>query len=474
MKLFGWVIATLSLGVAFGKETGQAQTPVVSGPEMMLGGIWRGELTVLGGRLETTISVVPLTGGGYFAALDVPAQRVSRMSVELEVRGDSVAFWVPQAACRFVARLDTAQKELVGTWTNAGIRTPLALHYNPMPALEPPKAQLSRPYAEEEVVFANPQAKVQLAGTFTVPPGQGPFPAVVLLSDSGPQDRDGTSPTTNFRLLGSLADGLARHGVAVLRYDDRGVGASGGQTATTTIEMRAADMQAALNFLRSRPEVNIARIGAVGHGEGANVALLAATLPLPPAFVISLAGYGLVGKQTRLQQLASDLRTAGETPVRAQAAYERRITMYNIVQNATLPQARAIVANMLRQDRKDIDPAIVQAEVADITSPAQRDFLAFDPLATLDQVHCPVLLLGGTSDELAPATLHLNALAGELKSVNHTVTVKRLPGINHLMQPPRSEWTMLNSELVPVVSPHVQEAIQTWVKSLSADAIRVK
>jgi pimeloyl-ACP methyl ester carboxylesterase len=439
----------------------------------MLGGIWRGELVVLGGKLETTISIVPLTGGGYFAALDVPEQRVSRMSVETEVQGDSVRFWVPQAACRFVARFDTARKELIGTWSSAGVQTPLVLHHAPMPALAPAKRRYARSYREEDVVFVNPQAKMQLAGAITVPPGKGPFPAVLLLSDRGAQDRDGTSDNSDFRLLGALADGLTKHGLVVLRYDDRGVGASNGQTANTTIEMRASDVQAALNFLRSLPEVNIARIGVVGHGEGANVGLLAATLPLPPAFVVSLAGYGLPGQQALLQQLVNKLRVQGESPARIQACYERQLTMYDIIRNATLWQARAIVANMLRQDCEGMDPAAVRAEVADLTSIMQRDFLVFDPLATLDQVHCPVLLLNGTNDEETPAALHLTALAGELKSVNHAVTIKRLPGVNHLMQPPRAEWTLLNAELVPLVSPTVQEVLYAWIKGVSIEVMKI-
>nr|GFB24161.1 hypothetical protein [Tanacetum cinerariifolium] len=174
-----------------------------------------------------------------------------------------------------------------------GLRTPLVLHHAPLPAAASTVTSLSRPYLEEKVTFPNFAARLRLAGSLTVPAGTGPFPAVVLLSDLGAQDRDGRPadqpasercPTT-YPLLSLLADYLTRHGVAVLRFDDRGVGQSEGNTAATSTTQRVGDAQAALNFLRTRPEIDLLHLGLVGHGEGANVALLAAAQPLPPAFV---------------------------------------------------------------------------------------------------------------------------------------------------------------------------------------------
>ena len=469
MGFLRYAFFTLGLTIAKAMPL-SAAVPVVMG----LGGIWRGELPVAGGQQETTISVVSLTAGGYFAALDVPAQHLNRLNVEVAMQGDSVTFWVPQVGSRFSARYDIDRMELVGTWTKEGRRTPLVLYHNPMPTVGQTKGRRPMFYNEEEVAFQNPQAKVQLAGTLTMPLGKGPFPAVVLLSDVGAQDRDGTEADGNYRLLGALADGLTRHGVVVLRYDDRGVGKSGGKTSNTTTEMRTADVQAALNYLRTRPEVDIARVGAIGHGEGANVALLAATQPLPPKFVVALAGYGLPGQQTQLRQLVNELRTQGTPPTKVEAAYERRRTMYDVIRLATLPQARAIVANMLRQDCEGMDPKAVRAEVAELTSPWQRAFLEFDPLATLDQVQCPVLLLSGTSDDVAPAARHLRTLAKELKSANHAVTVKKVPGVNHLLQPPRISWTLLNTDLMPLLSPVVQTTVNTWITGLTPETTKLK
>nr|WP_236049584.1 alpha/beta hydrolase [Hymenobacter negativus] len=333
-----------------------------------------------------------------------------------------------------------------------------------MPTTSAPGARLTPPYREEEVVVNNPTARLNLSATLTVPAGPGPFPAVLLVSDVDGQDRDGT--IGDYHMLGALADYLTRRGIAVLRYDDRGVGQSGGNTSTTTTAMRVSDVQAAMNFLRARLEININRIGMIGHGEGANVALLAAGQPLPPAFVVSLAGYGLPGEQTLLEQQVAELRATKLDPALVQVAYERQRTMYGIIRNTNPPQAQAIVSNMLRQDQPTLTPEAATASAAKMLTPWRRFFLAFDPIAELDQVKCPVLLLNGTSDQQAPADMHLEALEKELKSFNRAVTVKRLPGVNHLFQPPKTEWTLMNGEMMPLFSPAAEETIREWIMGL--------
>ena len=457
--------AAVLLGVLGTKAAG-ASPGTTTLETLPLGGLWKGKLPVLGGQLDVTISVVALSSGGFFAALDVPAQRVSRMATEVTVRGDSVLLWMPAAGSRYAARFDAGKQELTGTWTQAGVRSALQLHYSPMPTAGSASSRLAPPYREENVAFSNPAARLTLRGTFTVPPGKGPFPAVLLVSDLGEHDRNGT--VDGYHLLGGLADYLTRRGVAVLRYDDRGVGESGGSTALATTEMLVTDVQAGLNFLRARLEVNIGHIGVVGHGEGANVALLAAGQPLPPAFVVSLAGYGLTGAQTLLQQQAARQRAQKLDPAVVQASYERQRTMYDIIRLTSPPQAKAIVSNMLRQDQPALTPEQAQAAAARLLTPWYRYFLAFDPVANLDQVRCPVLLLGGTDDPEAPADLHLAALEKELRSVSHNTTAKRLPGVNHLFQPPKTEWVLLNGEMKPVFSPVAQEVIREWIIGLNA------
>jgi len=218
--------------------------------------------------------------------------------------------------------------------------------------------------------------------------------------------------------------------------------------------------------LRSRLEVNINRIGVIGHGEGANVALLAAGQPLPPAFVVALAAYGLRGQETLLLQQVAREEALNLPPEAREASYKRQRAMYDIIRQTSPPQAQAIVSNMLRQEQPALDPQVTQDSVAQLLTPWRRYFLSFDPVAELDRVQCPVLLLSGTADEQAPTASHQQALEKELKSINRKVTAKRLPDVNHLFQPPITEWALVNGERKPVFSPAAQEIIRAWIEGL--------
>ena len=445
-----------------GATGARAGAPVAEA--LPLGGLWKGNLPVLGGELEVTISMVALANGTYFAALDVPAQKVSRIPTEVTVRGDSVLMRMPAAGSSYAALFNATTRELAGVWTQAGAKSKVLLRYSPMPTANGPGTRLAPPYREEEIAFNNPVSRLNLSGMLTVPAGPGPFPAVVLVNDLGAQDRDGT--VGDYQMMGSLADYLTRRGIAVLRYDDRGVGQSGGSTATATTAMLVSDVQSAINFLRSRLEINISRIGVVGHGEGANVALLTAGQPLPPAFVVSLAGYGLTGQQTLLEQQVALQKAQKLSPMLVQAAYERKRTMYDIIRLTNPAQAQSIVSNMLRQDQPALDGPAAQVAAKQLLTPWQRYFLSFDPVDQLDQVRCPVLLLSGSDDLEAPADLHQSVLEKELRSFNRRTTAKRLPGVNHLFQPPKTEWTLMNGEMKPLFSAVAQEIMREWITGL--------
>ena len=425
-----------------------------------LDGLWKGQLKVPGGQLEVIFRLQKLAGGDYYSTLDVPLQKVSRMNVKAEVKGDTVRLFAEEAATRFVGRLSADGKQMAGTWQSPGFKVPLVLTFSAMPAMNAKNVRLTPPYREEEATFSNMSVNARLSGTLTIPAGSGPFPAVVLLSDSGPQDRDGT--VGDFAPLGQLADYLTRRGVAVLRFDDRGVGKSSGTPATTTADL-VSDAQAALNFLRTRPEIDLAHLGLVGHGEGGNVALLAAAQPLPPAFVVTLAAYGLPGRDIVVQQQATTLRTLGTETPQIEAATKRQQAMLEIIRQTTdNAQAQAIVANMLKQNNGAIDNVTAQSSAAEMTSTRYRYFLAFNPIERLSAVACPVLLLNGGADLTINAETNLNALKGGL-SKNKGVVVKKLAGVNHLFQPESTKWPIVNGQPQPNFSPEAEETIREWI-----------
>ncbi len=429
-------------------------------PAPPLDGLWKGQLKVPGGQLEVIFRFVKLAGGEYFATLDVPLQQVSHMAVKTDVRGDTVRLFAEEANSRFVGRVSGDGKQLSGTWQQPGFKVPLVLAFSALPPMNAKNVRLTPPYREEEATFSNLTVNTRLGGTLTIPAGPGPFPAVVLLSDSGPHDRDGT--VGDFAPLGLLADFLTRRGVAVLRFDSRGVGKSAGNPATTTADL-VSDAQAGLNYLRTRPEIDLSHLGMIGHGEGGNVALLAATQPLPPVFVVALAAYGLPGRDIVVQQQATTLRTLGTDAGQIEAATKRQLAMLEIIRQTTdNAQAQAIVANMLKQNNAAIDNVTAQASAAEMTSLHYRYFLEFNPIEKLSAVNCPVLLLNGGSDLTINAETNLAALKKGL-GANKNVLIKKLPGVNHLFQPDPTKWPILNGQPQPNFSPEAQETIREWI-----------
>ncbi|MET4108896.1 alpha/beta fold hydrolase [Hymenobacter sp. UYP22] len=429
-----------------------------------LNGQWKGPLKVPGGQLTLIITVVPLSNGTYYAALDAPQQRISRMPAEVAVKGTDITISIAQAGSKFVGKVKDGGATFQGTWTQPGLTTPLTLS-RMKPTAQPvaaSKPRLTPPYREEEVKFLNTKADLALAGTLTIPAGPGPFPAVVLLSDNGPQSRD--VEQQDYRMFGSLADYLTRRGIAVLRFDDRGVGKSqGNHFSTTTVDL-VTDAQAAMVYLRAKPLIDQRYIGLVGHGEGANVALLAAAeqQPATPAFVVSLSGYGVPGRDVIMRQQLEIMRLIGSNPAQVKAALELHKEMVDIIrQTPNDNQARGKVAATLRFNNTDMDPHMARARAVQLTSPWSRYFLDFDPTRSLADVKCPVLLLGGSNDLQVDSQQNMAPLKQGLK--NAKVKSMKLAGLNHWYQPEMKDWPVVNGEQQPVFSPKALDTMREWI-----------
>jgi alpha-beta hydrolase superfamily lysophospholipase len=430
-----------------------------------LNGQWQGPLKVPGGSITLMITIVPLSNGTYYAALDVPQQRISRMPVEVEVKGDNLTLRVEQAGSSFEGKVLEGGHKLSGTWQQPGLKTDLVLERSAAPAaaLAAKKLRLTPPYRESEVTFLNPTGKFRLSGTLTIPSGEGPFAAVALLSDSGPHDRD--ADLQGYHLFGILADYLTRHGVAVLRFDDRGVGQSGGDYHRATTADLVTDAQAAMAFLRKTPLIAPQQVGLLGHGEGANVALLAAAQPQSaPAFVASLAGYGQPGRDVLRRQQGEIMRLIGTdgTQIKAaQALYDQLVDA--VRQTPNNPAARAKVVALLRSSNTALNESMTRARAVELTSPWSRYFLDFNPAIRLPQVACPVLLLNGTADLQVAAGRNLNVLQKGLRLGHAPVEAHRLSGVNHWFQPDPSDWPIVAGERQAAFSPDALEYLHNWL-----------
>jgi fermentation-respiration switch protein FrsA (DUF1100 family) len=458
LLLFLIVFTCISLGSAGAvRALGPGEPP-------RLNGQWQGALKVPGGTLTLLITIVPLSNGTYYAALDVPQQRINRMPVEVVVKDDDLVLRIEQAGSHFEGKVLAGGDQLVGTWQQVGLTAPLTLARSVAPAAAQAakKLRLTPPYRESAVTFYNPTAKIKLSGTLTVPSGEGPFAAVALLSDSGPQDRE--SEVQGYRLFGLLADYLTRHGVAVLRFDDRGVGKSGGDYARATTASFVTDAQAALAFLRSQPLIAPQQVGLLGHGEGANVALLAAAEPHDvPEFVVALAGSGQPGREVLRRQQLEIMRLIGADGSQIKAAqglYDQLVEAVRLTPNPAI--SRAKIVTLLRSSNTALDEPMARARAAQLTSPWSRYYLDFDPALRLPQVQCPVLLLNGTADLQVAAGRNMSLLQKGLRQSRQRVQAHRLAGVNHWFQPAPAQWPIVGGERQATFSPQGLDYLRDW------------
>lgn len=322
------------------------------------------------------------------------------------------------------------------------------------------------PYRSEEVSYRS--GDIGLAGTLTMPEGDGPFTAVLLLTGSGPQDRDETLYGHKPFLL--LADTLTRAGYAVLRVDDRGVGGSGGDLARAGYDGLAADALAGVEYLKGRSDIDPARVGLLGHSEGGYLAPLAAQRSGAVAFVILMAGPALSGEDVLALQNRLLFEAAGVPPeqVEAQDAFIHELA--GLLRAADYPAAEALTRRRLEQQSATLPegrrptPQEIGDQARAATTPTRRSFLTYDPGPALDALNIPVLAFYGGKDLQVPATQNEPALRERLAD-HPDATVRTFPGLNHLMQPATTGGLDEYARTQTTISPEVLHLITGWMQA---------
>ncbi|HET6583770.1 MAG TPA: alpha/beta fold hydrolase, partial [Nannocystaceae bacterium] len=320
------------------------------------------------------------------------------------------------------------------------------------------------PFAYEaiDVVVDHRAASLQLAGTLTVPPGDGPHPVVLLVTGSGAQDRDETIFGHKPFLV--LADHLAKHGIAALRLDDRGVGGSGGDPKTSTTADFVGDALAAVAFLRTRPRLDPARIGIIGHSEGAIVAPAAAAADGHIAFVVMLAGSGVPGSEILLDQSETFARAAGKSDAEVAQMLDLQRKLFAAVRSTSDDAQLRATLRPLLAEQPGVDAKAVDAELEVLLSPWYRHFVAYDPGTALRKLETPVLVLNGELDRQVDAELNVPAIVKALKKAgNRRVTVHRLPGINHLFQRAKTGMVDEYGTIEETIAPEVLALVSDWI-----------
>jgi dienelactone hydrolase len=324
------------------------------------------------------------------------------------------------------------------------------------------------PYAAEEVAVRSPYGHT-LGGTLTLPRGgRRPLAVVVLISGTGPHDRDGAIRGDPYRPFRQFADTLSRRGIAVLRMDDRGEGGSTGNFAASTSFAKSAEVEAAVRFLAARPEVARNKVGLIGHSEGGIIAPIVATRSPGVAYVVMLAGTGIPGDSLLRLQGAAVLRSSGasEEMVRRQGEVQGRIFAAARQGRDSADVARRVRASLTAEERAGVAaaPDSLPASVRPLLSPWFRYFLTYDPRPALRRLRVPTLALNGSLDVQVPAKENLAAIDTALRAAgNRDYRVMELPGLNHLFQTARTGGPAEYATIEETMAPAALEAVASWI-----------
>jgi pimeloyl-ACP methyl ester carboxylesterase len=435
-------------------------------------GNWQGALDVGAFKLRLVLKISKSADGKLTATVDSLDQNAKDLVVDtISLQDGTLNFEMKALGASYVGTLSKDASQLTGKFTQVGSVFPLDFNrvtdVSQMDLNRPQTPKKPYPYKEEEVSYENKQDQVKLAATLTLPLGAGPFPAVVLITGSGQQDRNESLLSHQPFLV--LADYLTRRGIAVLRADDRGMGGTSKGGPNDTTENYAADALAGVEFLKTRKEINAKQIGLIGHSEGGMAAPMAAAKSNDVAFIVLMAGPGIPGEKLLTKQIGLIAAAECEKEV-IRAVAEGQQLMATVVQEKDDAVARqklhegAVKRTEAAKKRIDAQLASADAQSVAWATPWFRYFLSYDPRPTLMKVHVPVLAINGEKDLQVPAKEDLEAIDEALKAAgNKDYKIVLLPNLNHLFQTTKtgapSEYAQIEETLAPILL----QTIGDWI-----------
>ncbi len=427
-------------------------------------GTWLGTLDA--GTVKLRIAFhITANAIGYSATMDSLDQGAKGLPVATLTReGANLTMTMPALGAKYEGTVAAGAASIRGTFQQGGARLPLTLErVEDVASLEPPRPQepkLPLQYRSEDVTYENNKAGITLAGTLTIPQGRGPFPAALLVTGSGPQDRNEEIMCHQPVLV--LSDDRTRRGIVGLRVDDPGVGQSGGQFATATTADFATDAASGVAYLATRAEVDPHRIGVIGHSEGAIIAAMVAAGHPAVAFIVMMAGAGVPGETVLVEQGRMLARASGRSQGEADKAAANERT---ILRSVTEGKGPATVQKEIAQlSGAKVPEAQMAAQIKAMTSPWFRYFLAYDPASALKRVKCPVLALDGSKDLQVSPEQNLTAIRRALEEGgNRNVEPDEFPGLHHLFQTAPTGLPNEYGQIAETIAPSVLQRIASWI-----------
>ncbi len=458
MKTIAALFITLLLGFdAFGQD---------------IAGQWNGSLKVQGMQLRIVFNITK-TESGYSSTMDSPDQGAKGIPVTSTTFEDS-KLKIEIANLKAEYNGELKENKFEGTFKQSGMEFPMNLskeHIVKQSFVRHQEPIKPYPYYAEEVTFLNAKANITLAGTLTLPKQEGSYPAVILITGSGPQNRD--EELMGHKPFLVLSDYLTRNGIAVLRYDDRGTAQSKGNFKTATTVDFGSDAESAVNYLKTRKEIN--KIGLIGHSEGGIIAPMVAVSSKDVNFIVLLAGTGLRGDKILLLQSGLIAKASGTSEADIQKTKDINAKAFEMVlKSKDTETLKADLTRYLKEAIKKIpadawpkgmtEDEFVSLQVNQTTSPWMLYFIRYDPAPVLEKVKCAVLAVNGEKDLQVPPKENLSAIEKALKKgSNKKYTIKEFPGLNHLFQECKTGLPAEYSEIEQTFSPIALEEITRWI-----------
>lgn len=445
-----------------------------------LSGSWVGKLKLPNGIQLTIVFNLQRTVNDYSGTLDSPDQGATGIPCgKIKIEKDSIRIDVPAIVGNYTGKINYDDKKIIGYWNQAGSSFELNLEYTKEVAA-PNRPQEPKPpflYNVEEVTFRNEKDDITLAGTLTYPKEIKKYPAVVLITGSGAQNRD--EEIFNHKPFLVIADHLTKNGFAVLRFDDRGFGESEGNYSLATTMDFAEDVRGAVNFLKTRNEIDKQKIGLIGHSEGGMIASIVASTSDDIAFIVLMAAPGVPGDSILYLQTELIYKAEGQSTEKTQQILKGLREVYSILKSdedeTSLREKLKIkfqeLFNQLTEEEKKQygDPeTYMEMEIRMVMSPWFRYFLKFNPIEYLEKIKCPVLAINGEKDLQVSPMENLSSIENALKrSGNKRYLIKQLPGLNHLFQTSQYGTIGEYGVIEETISPVALETITYWLKEIT-------